>query len=192
MTEALKIQKYLMDAPRILVGWLKPKLEAVSASPWNECVAPTLSALQLRNLHGTTLDSLDFNNLVAVMTYRPTWTKIQQRFELKGDVYDSAIKARGVRNKYCHTTANTNPSESEQASDCRKLERFLRAIGATESEFPEVTASASDEITSTKASEMYAEIAGIYGDTRMSLNDKVLAYARIMFALVKEAVTSDP
>ena len=192
MTEALKIQKYLMDAPRILVGWLKPKLEAVSASPWNECVAPTLSALQLRNLHGTTLDSLDFNNLVAVMTYRPTWTKIQQRFELKGDVYDCAIKARGVRNKYSHTTANTNPSESEQASDCRKLERFLRAIGATESEFYEVTASASDEISSTKASEMYAEIAGIYGDTRMSLNDKVVAYARIMFALVKEAVTSDP
>ena len=192
MTEAFKIQKYLMDAPRILVGWLKPKLVAVSSAPWNECVAPTLSPLQLRNLHGATLDSLDFNSLVAVMTYRPTWAKIQKKFDLKGDVYDSAIKARGVRNKYCHMTANTNPSESEQKSDCRKLERFFRSIGATESEFNEVMAPASNEMASTKASEMYAEIAGIYSDTRMSLNDKVVAYARIMVALVKEAVTSDP
>ena len=92
MTGTLKIQKYLMDAPSILVAWLQPKLDAVSSNPWNECVAPTLSPLQLKNLRGTTLGALDFNNLVAVMTFRPTWMKLQREFNLDGAIYDSAIK----------------------------------------------------------------------------------------------------
>ena len=191
MTDALKIQKYLMDAPRILVNWLEPKLKAVSADPWKECVSPTLSSLQLRNLHGTTLGALDFNNLVAVMTFRPTWQKLQKAFGLEGNVYDSAIKARGVRNKYSHPTADAAPGKDEQATDCAKLERFLQAIGAPLTDPVDGGGSPAGG-QSTRAAEMYAEISSIYGDGKMSPNDKVVAYARIMFALVKEAVTSDP
>ena len=191
MTGALKIQKYLMDAPSVLVAWLQPKLDAVSSNPWNECVAPTLSPLQLKNLRGTTLGALDFNNLVAVMTFRPTWMKLQREFNLDGAIYDSAIKARGVRNKYSHPTANAIPSETEQAIDCAKLERFFRAIGVPDSKLLNAE-SVPAESTSMRSAEVYAEIASVYKDEKMSLNDKVIAYAQIMFALVKEAVISDP
>lgn len=191
MTAALKIQKYLMDAPSILVAWLQPKLAAVSSNPWNECVAPTLSVLQLKNLRGTTLGALDFNNLVAVMTFRPTWIKLQKKFNLDGAIYDSAIKARGVRNKYSHPTANAIPSDAEQAIDCAKLERFFRAIGVPDSKLADAE-SVYVESTLARSAEVYAEIGSVYRDEKMSLNDKVIAYARIMFSLVKEAVISDP